>query len=190
MNVWNDTYPWELLQGWMTPEESMKWKSKLFKELKWEQPIVKVYGKDYLIPRKTVFLGEKNIQYRYSGITHQAIGWPLWFYPLLEKVSFTCNCQFNGCLVNLYRNGNDKMGWHSDDEKELNPLKSIASLSLGSSRDFYFKHRNLGIKHLISLNNGDLLVMHSPCQDEWMHSVPSRKRNIFYRINLTFRSYK
>ena len=132
--------PWEFIPGWMQSNEADKWKKEIYRTLNWEQPKVKVYGKDYLVPRKTVFLGEKGIKYSYSGLIHKANGWPEWFYPLLVKVSIASNCNFNGCLVNLYRNGRDKMGWHSDNEKELNQSKPITSLSLGTSRDFYVKH--------------------------------------------------
>ena len=173
----------------MNPIHSIEWKKILMENIKWEQPIVNIYGRKYLVPRKTIFLGEKNIKYRYSGVFHKAIGWPSWFYPLLNMVCLASESQFNGCLINLYRNGSDRMGWHSDNEKELDHTKSIASLSLGSSRDFYFKHRKFSHKHLITLNNGDLLLMHPPCQNEWMHSVPARKKNHYERINLTFRSY-
>ena len=190
MNNLSQSYPWELLPGWMNLEESIKWKNLLFRELEWNQPTVKVYGKNYSVPRKTVFIGEENLEYSYSGVRHIATIWPSWFYPLLDKVSITTQCHFNGCLINLYRNGNDRMGWHSDNEKELNPSKLIASLSLGSSRDFYFKNRKTLIKELINLKNGDLLLMYPPCQKEWLHSLPSRKNNNLYRINLTFRSYR
>ena len=132
--------PWTLISGWLNPEESKKWKLKIYKTLKWDQPIVKVFGKKYLVPRKTVFLGEHNIQYSYSGVIHRSNGWPIWFYPLVSKLSVMNNCNFNGCLINLYRNGNDKMGWHADNEKELNPNKPICSISLGASRDFYLKN--------------------------------------------------
>ncbi len=189
MNNLNESYPWELISKWINIEESFEWKNLLFKELKWEQPIVNVYGKSYLVPRKTVFIGEKDLEYRYSGVIHRAKIWPSWFYPLLDKVCLKAKSQFNGCLINLYRNGSDRMGWHSDNEKELNPKKSIASLSLGSSRDFCLKHRKSSIKQIINLSNGDLLLMHPPCQNEWLHCVPQRKKNVNYRINLTFRSY-
>ena len=83
-------------------------------------------------------------------------GWPNWFVPLLENVGNTCGIKFNGCLINLYRDGNDCMGWHSDNEKELDSEKSIASLSLGSSRDFLFKNILTFQRERLLLNNGDL----------------------------------
>ena len=186
----NNPYPWNLITGWMKKEEATFWKEKLFKKLEWTQPKVRLYGNEFLIPRKTIFIGEEGIKYKYSGINHQSIGWPDWFLPLLEKVCNVNKINFNGCLINLYRDGNDSMGWHSDNEKELDPDKPISSLSLGSSRDLFFKHRKNKIKNNLNLKDGDLLIMYPHCQKEWIHSIPVRKRIKDFRINLTFRSYK
>ena len=181
--------PCKLIPGWLNTLESEEWNLKLYKNLDWGQPEIKVYGKNFLVPRKTVFLGEKDISYTYSNFVHYSKLWPDWFYPLLEKVCFTSKCIFNGCLVNLYRDGRDRMGWHSDNEIELDASKPISSLSLGSSRDFDIKHRYLNKKERINLKNGDLLIMYPPFQSKWLHSIPVRKKIHDYRINLTFRSY-
>ena len=185
-----DNYPWQLIPGWMNGLEAEEWKIKLYKSLKWTQPYVNVFGRNHLMPRKTIFIGDRGIKYHYSGVIHESFGWPNWFQPLLHKVSLISKSNFNGCLISLYRNGNDRMGWHSDNEKELKNNKSITSLSLGQTRDFAIKHRYLSIKKIISLNNGDLLIMHPPCQEQWVHSIPLRKRIKGLRINLTFRCYK
>ena len=185
-----DNYPWQLFPAWMNKLETEQWMKQLYEDLEWLQPKATVFGKNYLIPRKTTFIGEKGISYSYSGLFHKAKGWPHWFYPLLEKVSLKSNSNFNACLLNLYRDGSDRMGWHRDNEKELIHDKPIASLSLGSSRDFFIKKRYSSIKKIISLGNGDLLIMYPPCQDEWVHSLPIRKRISEVRINLTFRCYK
>lgn len=182
--------PWTLFPAWMNAIDSEKWKKKIKDNLKWEQPLVRVYGSSHVVPRMTTFLAEKNINYRYSGLIHYGNGWPNWFCPLLMMVTSACKANFNGCLINLYRNGNDRMGWHSDDEYEINSTEPIASLSFGASRDFFFKHRNENVKKVLSLHDGDLLVMHPSCQENWIHSLPMRKRIDKARINLTFRCYK
>ena len=184
-----EKFPWQLIPDWLNKNEALFWKEKLYENLSWEQPKVKLYGKYYLVPRKTIFLGGENVSYSYSGVTHRANGWPDWFKPLLNKVCEVSQNNYNGCLLNLYRDGKDRMGWHSDNEKELNPNNPISSLSLGSSRDFFLKHRHLNIKEVLCLSNGDLLVMKPACQKYWIHSVPIRKKINSYRINLTFRSY-
>ena len=181
--------PWKLINGWMNQEETFKWKKILYENIIWEQPIVKVFGKEYLIPRKTVFLGENNLSYSYSGASHFAKGWPSWFYPLLDKVCNESETKLNGCLLNLYKDGNDRMGWHCDNEKELDISSPILSLSFGAARELFFKNRFNSIKEKLLLKDGDLLIMYPKCQIEWLHSLPPRKKVKDSRINLTFRTY-
>ena len=181
--------PWTFIPSWLSTIDSQLWQNRIYENLRWQRPLVKVYGSSYVVPRKIAFLAEKNICYKYSGLVHYGIGWPDWFSPLLEKVAHACNTNFNGCLINLYRNGNDRMGMHADDEIEIDSTKPIASLSFGAARDFIFKHRNGNIREVLSLKDGDLLIMHPTCQESWLHSVPIRKNIINARINLTFRSY-
>ena len=182
--------PWTYLPSWMNVSDCEYWNNQIKDNLIWEQPIAQVYGKSHIVPRLTTFLAEKTINYKYSGIEHSGNGWPEWFYPLLEMVRSVGQARFNGCLLNLYRNGNDRMGWHSDNEPVLEFLKPIASLSLGATRQFCLKDRRNKVKEVLSLKTGDLLIMHPKCQKEWMHSVPARKRVLKQRINLTFRCYK
>ncbi|MFM7126496.1 MAG: alpha-ketoglutarate-dependent dioxygenase AlkB family protein, partial [Actinomycetota bacterium] len=94
---------------------------------------------------------------------------------------------FNSVLVNLYRDGNDSMGWHADDEPELGPEPVIASVSLGRTRRFRLRHRETRDIVEIDLESGSLLVMSGLSQARWMHAVPKSKRIVEPRINLTFR---
>ena len=110
--------------------------------------------------------------------------------PLLNNIQDYCCTQFNGCLINLYRDGNDCMGWHADDEKELDEKACIASLSLGVKRDFFLKHRKGLEKECFPLGNGDLLIMQPECQKYWIHCLPKRRKVKELRINLTFRKYR
>ena len=183
------SFPWELINFWIEEDEAELLIDNLLKNLSWSKPRVFVYGKHHFVPRYVCFLGEKGITYKYSGIKHHAIKWPDWFLPILVKVRNECKTNFNGCLLNLYRNGSDKMGWHSDNEKELNSLKSIASLSLGASRDLVFKNISNDEKVTIELKNRDLLIMHPGCQKSWLHSLPPRIKSKGIRVNLTFREY-
>ena len=169
---------------------SEEWNNLLRKNVIWEQPIVKVFGKCHKVPRMSAFLGEANIRYSYSGVIHYGTGWPDWFLPLLEEVNDVSGLKYNGCLLNFYRDGNDRMGWHADNESELDHSKAISSLSLGATREFVLKHQKKKITEVLSLNNGDLLIMHPNCQREWIHSIPTRKRIYSERLNLTFRCYK
>ena len=186
----NEFRPWDLFPSWLDISESEEWMKQINKNLIWDQPVVTVFGSSYLVPRMTNFIAEKDISYSYSGFVHHGKGWPDWFYPLLEMVNSVSGVKYNGCLLNSYRNGNDRMGWHADNESELDLVKPISSLSLGATRDFALKHRNKKLRATLSLKTGDLLIMQPTCQQEWLHSVPTRKKISNQRINLTFRCYK
>ncbi len=97
---------------------------------------------------------------------------------------------FKTALFNLYRGGNDSIGAHSDDEKEIVPGSPIASLSFGASRDFRFIPKDKHCKPItLELKHGDLLFMFGSCQDEWKHEIPKRKNITQPRVNITFRSF-
>ena len=181
---------WDLLSSWMIPSESLYWQSNLANKVDWKRHKVYIYGKEHVIPRMSAFIAEEGISYKYSGHTLYGYGLPDWFLPLLHKVNRQCEIKYNGCLFNLYRDGNDHMGWHSDDELELDSSMVIASLSLGAERDFLFKNRFTDSRHKLTLKNGDLLLMHPNCQRNWLHSLPVRKRIKDIRFNLTFRKYR
>jgi len=95
---------------------------------------------------------------------------------------------FNAVLVNCYRDQNDTVGWHSDDEAELGQRPVIASLSFGEERNFQLKHKFTGEKITLPLKSGSLLVMGGETQAYWQHSLPRTKKPKLARINLTFRS--
>ena len=181
---------WNHHVGWLEPQASSYWFDLCQNQIAWEQPQVRVYGKYHRVPRLSAFLADASVSYRYSGVMHQGQGWPDWFAPLLEQVNESCSAQFNGCLFNLYRNGDDRMGWHADDEQEIDQTRPIASLSLGATRDFCLRHRQDPMRReTLVLADGDLLVMHPGCQQQWMHGVPSRRRIRTSRVNLTFRCF-
>ena len=120
---------------------------------------------------------------------------PQKFTPLLNriksKIEERTQSIFSSCLLNLYRNGQDSNGWHSDDEKELGKNPTIASLSLGAERIFHLKHKKITtLKHKLSLQNGSLLVMKGETQHYWLHQIPKTNKPIDKRINLTFRFLK
>ncbi len=190
MESFSENHDWELVPSWLGIKSAERWHDQINAEICWEQPTINIYGNSYSVPRLTAFLAQKEISYRYSGVVHHGNGWPEWFMPLLREINLFCKVKFNGCLINCYRNGNDRMGWHSDDEPEIDESKPIASLSLGAKRDILFRHRKQKFREIISLNSGDLLIMHPNAQINWFHSIPARKKIKNSRINLTFRCYK
>jgi len=155
----------------------------------WRQDKIKLFGKEVLQPRLTALFGENENTYKYSGLKM----FPIPFPDLLKSIKKECEeksngAKFNICLANLYRDGNDSMGWHADDEKELGLNPVIASLSLGADRWFHLRHKKLqNTKHKIKLQHGSLLIMKGTTQQFWKHQLPKTKKVISPRINLTFR---
>ena len=156
--------------------------------LPWEQPEIQIYGRWHRIPRLQCWCGDPGADYRYSG---QALPRADWTPPLQQLRQLTISLTghpYNSALLNLYRHGDDAMGWHADDEPELGPEPWIASWSLGQSRDFVFRAKGASrIGERVTLNNGDLLLMSPAVQKFWQHALPRRKRLKDWRINLTFR---
>lgn len=155
--------------------------------LNWQQDHIHMYGKSIPIPRLNAWYSDPGIHYSYSGIQLQPNPWTPELLHLKTKIENYTDNIFNSALINLYRNGNDSMAWHSDDEPELGPQPLIASLSLGATRKFRLRHRKTKTIASIHLTSGSLLIMQGDCQHAWEHEVPKTKQKTEYRINLTFR---
>lgn len=158
------------------------------KNVPWQQDTIKVFGKTHLQPRLTALYGNNGKPYSYSNITMQ----PHEFSPELaavkSKIETYLPVAFTTCLLNLYRDGKDSNGWHADNEKELGPNPSIASVTLGQERFFDLKHRKAkDLKHKMLLEHGSLLIMKGPTQHYWLHRIAKTTKPIGERINLTFR---
>ncbi|MFS2187249.1 alpha-ketoglutarate-dependent dioxygenase AlkB [Mucilaginibacter sp. Mucisp84] len=157
-------------------------------EIQWKQETLVLYGKRVLTPRLTAWYGDEGIAYRYSGASFISLPWTSTLLEIKAKAeAFACT-RFNSVLLNLYRDGNDSMSWHSDDEKELGTNPLIASVNFGEERRFDFKKKeNPKIKHSIMLNNGSILVMKGDIQHNWQHQIAKSMKAKGTRINLTFR---
>ena len=155
--------------------------------LPWEARTLRMFGKEIPQPRLISWFADPGCDYSYSGISMNLNPWTqqlLELKALSEKFS---GAQFNSLLVNLYRNGSDKNSWHSDDEPELGIEPCIASLSLGATRRFKFRHRESKEVVECSLPSGSLVVMSGLSQKMWQHEVPRESKVTEPRINLTFR---
>ncbi len=172
----------------LDPQEAEGFFSLLLRSLRWRQDHIKLYGKSVKIPRLQAWYGDPKATYRYSGLDMHPNPWTESLLTLKKRCEAVCGTTFNSVLANYYRNGQDSMGWHSDDEPELGEKPIIASLSLGESRDFDFRHKQTKETHRIALGNGSLLVMAGATQQHWQHGISKRKRPLHGRINLTFRT--
>ncbi len=154
---------------------------------RWQQPRIKVYGKWHKSPRLVQFVGDQNLTYKYSKTLHAPQAWTPTLKRLKQGVEQFCEAKFNAVLLNYYRNGQDTMGWHADNEPELGPQPIIASLSVGAARDMHFKSKAGGELIKLNLNSGSLLLMRGETQKYWQHHIPKRLCCRKPRINLTFR---
>jgi alkylated DNA repair dioxygenase AlkB len=146
-----------------------------------------MFGKEIITKRKVAFYGDSLMSYTYSNKTKQALAWTPLLLEIKNLTTSYTGSHYNACLLNLYHDGEEGMGWHSDDEKEIIPNSSIASLSFGAERKFAIKHKTTKETHSILLENGSLFEMLGSFQKHWLHSMPKSKKIIAPRINLTFR---
>jgi alkylated DNA repair dioxygenase AlkB len=169
-------------------EDSDRLLAKLTQTIDWRQDWITVYGRSLPQPRLTAWVGDPGKAYTYSGITMQPSGWTDILLDLKRAVDTIAGVTFNSVLLNLYRDGNDSMGWHSDDEPELGENPVIGSLSLGGTRQFMLRHKHQKtLKAKLPLTSGSFLLMQDTTQHYWQHQVPKTKRAVAPRLNLTFR---
>jgi alkylated DNA repair dioxygenase AlkB len=164
----------------------------LINEMSWQQPKINMFGKKILIPRKQVYMADEDNLYAYSGAVLKIEPWD----PILKKISDRLSKQFsipfNSVLINWYRDGNDSIAWHADDEYELGINPVIASISLGDARKIKVRDNKTKqvFEHL--LQNGSCLLMQEESQKKYQHCIPkiapTKQTDILRgRINLTFR---
>jgi alkylated DNA repair dioxygenase AlkB len=159
---------------------------RLLNEVNWQQYDISIFGRKMAQPRLTAWYGEKA--YSYSGIHLPAKELTVSLLKLKLLIEQHCSTKFNSVLLNLYRNEKDSMGWHSDDEKELGSNPIIASLSLGSERNFQIRNKlERDLNYKLSLQSGSLLVMKEEMQHYWQHAISKSSKPCGARINLTFR---
>ena len=178
----------DLYQDKRLEEKKDLWFKSCLHDLNWETGFIKIFGKTHQIPRLQAWYADNEIEYTYSGKKLQRHNWNNLLLEIKEKIENITSFKFNSVLANLYRDGNDSMGLHSDDEKELGKKPVIASLSLGETREIYFKHKNKKLNLIIPQASGQLLVMHGKTQEYWKHEIKKTKKIKKPRINLTFRN--
>lgn len=164
-----------------------EWFDTLKASLQWQADQLVMYGRAVTTLRKVAWVGDPDCCYTYSGLQKHPQPWTPELLLIKNRLEAVCACEFNSCLLNFYQNGNEGMGWHSDDEKELDSATPIASLSLGGVRKFAFRHKLDKTDAALFLENGSLLIMHAPTQQYWNHSLLKTKTPVDARINLTFR---
>lgn len=153
----------------------------------WSQPLVRMYGRESMLPRLVAWVADSSVEYSYSGLSTGPQPWTPLLRQLLNVAETYSSAPFNSVLLNAYLDGNHKVSWHSDDEPIFGKRPTIASLSLGAERRFKLRHRDT--RQIIEqrLGHGSLLVMSGDCQRDWEHELPKEAGVSSPRVNLTFR---
>ncbi|WP_163122240.1 alpha-ketoglutarate-dependent dioxygenase AlkB family protein [Acinetobacter portensis] len=174
-------------------EQSEKYLQYFLKQLNWQNDEVYLHGQYFKTDRKVVWYGDEHFKYYYSGTLKQAQVWDAGLFRLKQHIEKLVGHPFNSCLANLYENGTQGVGWHSDNEEALSPKTGeetvIASLSFGATRKFSFKHKLKNHKVDLMLQSGQLIVMRGTTQRDWKHTLMKSTQILEPRINLTFRYF-
>ncbi|SFT66079.1 alpha-ketoglutarate-dependent dioxygenase AlkB family protein [Halomonas saccharevitans] len=166
--------------------------TRLDRELDWQRPSLRLYGREHPIPRHQVWMGSPDARYRYSGRNFCPEAWHPEVAAIRDAV-VEClaaagqSARFNSVLLNRYADGEERMGWHSDDEPELGAAPLITAVSLGAERPLRFRWKQREAEAFNAwLPHDSLLVMGPGVQRRLQHALlPRRHRGL--RISLTFR---
>ncbi|WP_046002973.1 alpha-ketoglutarate-dependent dioxygenase AlkB family protein [Pseudoalteromonas rubra] len=178
----------EYLPACLSFEKSLALYAHLASTLVWQQPDITLFGRTTPIPRLQCFVADKSVSYGYSGTQLENTPWPPVLSAMRTRLMRQFGQDFNALLVNWYRDGQDSMGWHSDDEAELGACPTIFSLSLGATRHFKIRHKQSQEILTLPLPTGSGLLMTGRSQQDYQHALPKQARVTQGRINLTFRT--
>jgi len=168
--------------------ESDAYLAALLKSISWQHDELIMFGRKIITKRMVAWYGDKPYAYKYSHVSKEALPWTTELIKLKTAAEEASGESYNSCLLNLYHDGGEGMGWHSDAEPELKRDGAIASISFGAERKFVLKHKDTGERVELMLEHGSLLVMKGVTQRHWLHSLPVSKRAMSPRVNLTFRT--
>ncbi|MDD1622983.1 MAG: alpha-ketoglutarate-dependent dioxygenase AlkB [Methylococcaceae bacterium] len=177
----------EVVEAFYDSAESERIYQHLLHEQDWPDNHYAVAGRRFTLPRLQTWHADPGISYSYSNNLLQTRPWTSLLSDIRTKLEAFLNFHFNSVLVNLYRDGDDYVGWHADNEPELGERPFIASLTFGAERQFAFRHKKSSEQDQIPLRSGTLLIMQPDFQHHWLHCVPLARNHTKGRINLTFR---
>lgn len=177
-----------LFEGFFSKEESDHYYKVLLHETNWQEADLTVYDKTHIIPRMVSWYEDKTN----PGADANGNNWSPELLGIRAKVEAETGVVFNSVLLNLYRNGKDGVGWHSDRTENFGQNQIIASISFGETRPFRLRHKTRKDIPMVEipLTHGALLLMAGTTQTHWEHHIPKTAKDILPRINLTFRQVK
>lgn len=169
--------------GFIPKAEADRYYTTLLSGTPWREYQMPMYDKVVTAPRMIAWYGEQE------EAGENALPWTPELLVLKDKVQKETGLLFNAVLLNLYRNGNDSVAWHSDKEHKIGKNPSISSVTFGQTRPFRFRHKTdkLVAQLEIPLHHGTLLLMSGTTNTFWEHHIPKSAKDMLPRINLTFR---
>jgi len=172
--------------GFIGREQADEYYIALLNNTPWCEYQMPMYDKIVTAPRMVAWYGTQD------EAGEKALPWTPELSELRLKVEKETGLLFNAVLLNLYRNGNDSVAWHSDKEHRIGSNPNIASITFGQTRPFKFRHKtNKEIAQVeIPLHHGTLLLMSGTTNTFWEHHIPKSAKEMLPRINLTFRQVK
>jgi alkylated DNA repair dioxygenase AlkB len=177
----------EVIEDFYAATDGERIYHRLLQEQNWPDNHYIVAGRQFILPRLQTWHADPGITYSYSNNLLETRSWTSLLSDIRAKIELCLDFSFNSVLVNWYRNGEDYVGWHADNEPELGEQPFIVSLTFGAERLFEFRHKKSSKNGRLLLRSGTLLIMRPDFQHHWLHSVPIEKNLMEGRINLTFR---
>ena len=181
----------EYRAGLFSVAESDQLLKKFIEDTPWRQTIQKMYDKEIITPRLSVWYGDFGTEYSAAGKVADPNPWTKELLHIKARVEPIAGVKFNSVLLNYYRDGNDSVAWHSDSEKILGRHPIIASVSFGQVRSFDIRNKlDHKEKYSVRLEHGSFLLMKAGLQEQWEHRIAKSTKPMKARINLTFRVVK
>jgi len=177
----------ELINDFYDADNSVRLYQRLWQEQNWPDNRYIVGGREFILPRLQTWHADPGIRYSYSNNLLLTQPWTSLLAEIKNQVELYLQYYFNAVLVNLYRDGNDYVGWHADNEPELGKQPLIASITFGAARHLQFRHKKSSAYGQLLLPSGSLLIMRPNFQHDWLHRLPIAENICAGRINLTFR---
>jgi alkylated DNA repair dioxygenase AlkB len=161
---------------------------KFINKMPWQQKSVLMYGKEVITPRLTVWYGDPDVDYSISGSSARPLLWTKELLEIKSKIEPLAGVKFDSVLLNYYRDGNDSVSWHSDNDGIPGRNRIVGSVSFGQERNFDIRNKeNHQLKYSIPLENGSYLLMKEGFQENWQHRIAKSTKPMDARVNLTFR---
>lgn len=181
----------DYVPGLFNEAESNFYMQKFITEMPWQQKSVLMYGKEVFTPRLTVWYGDPDADYSISGNKSRPLLWTKELLDIKSRIEPLAGVSFNSVLLNYYRDGNDSVSWHSDNDGIPGRNRIVGSVSFGQARNFDIRNKqDHAIKYSVTLENGSYLLMKEGFQEDWQHRIAKSTKALKPRVNLTFRLMK